>query len=76
MIVTDETLPDGNWYCLLQEMVSQGRDLDLIVVVPKGSEATSIKSCGVDVVEYPLDAAARRRLVGSGREAANRATVA
>ena len=75
-VVTNATLPDGNWYCLLQEMVSREMDLDLVVVLPAGSDPTSVKSCGVEVVEYPLDAATRKRLVGSEREVVSRAAVA
>lgn len=75
-VVTNATLPDGNWYCLLQEIVSRETDLDLVVVLPAGSDPTSVQSCGADVVEYPLDAAARRHLAGSEREVVSRAAVA
>ncbi len=64
MVVTDETLPDGNWYCLLREVVQRGAQPEIVVVLPAGSDPTSVKSCGVEVVEYPLTAAARRLLAG------------
>ena len=75
-IVTYETLPDGNWYCLLQEIVGRGLDVGMIVVLPEGSDATSVTSCGVDVIEYPLDAATWKRLAKSVRDVASRAAVA
>lgn len=75
MIVTDETLPDGNWYCLLREVVQRGGQLEVVVVLPAGSDATSVKSCGVEVVEYPLTAAGRRLLAAHMIQKANGAPV-
>lgn len=74
-IVTDETLPDGNWYCLLKEVVERGTQTDVVVIVPGGSDPTSVKSCGANVVEYPLTAAGRRLLVGYMAQRANGAAI-
>lgn len=75
MIVTDETLPDGNWYCLLQEVVQRGAQAEIVVLLPAGSDSTSVKSCGVEVVEYPLTAAGRRILAGYMLQKTNGAPV-
>ena len=64
-IVTYETLPDGNWYSLFEEVVRRGAETEVIVVLPAGSDPTGVTSCGADVVEYPLTAAGRRLLVRS-----------
>lgn len=75
-VVTEGTLPDGSWYCLLEEIVLRGSDRNLIVLLPQGSDPAGITSCGAAVVEYPLDAAARSRLTESLRAVASRAPVA
>jgi hypothetical protein len=74
-IVTYETLPDGNWYCLFKEVVERGAQTDVVVVLPAGSDPTGVKSCGANVVEYPLTAAGRRQLVAYMLQRANGAAI-
>lgn len=59
VVVCNDSLPDGNWYCLLKEMVQKGLDANLLVVVPAGCDAGIIQSHGIfGVLAYPPEASA------------------
>ena len=59
VVVCNDSLPDGNWYCVLRELVQKDRDAKLLVVVPAGCDATTIKSHGIHgVLTYPPEPSA------------------
>lgn len=58
-IVCYHSLPDGSWYCLLQELVRKGRDANVLVVVPAGCDTGTIESHGIyGVLKYPPESSA------------------
>ena len=58
-IVCNDSLPDGNWYCVLKELVHKGLDANLLVVVPAGCNSATIESHGIyRILTYPPDPSA------------------
>lgn len=55
--------------------MQRGGAVEVVVVLPAGSDPTGVKSCGAKVVEYPLTAAGRRLLVKYMLQEANGAAV-
>ena len=54
VVVCNDSLPDGNWYCLLKELVHRDLDVNLVVVVPEGCCSATIESHGIHaVLNYP-----------------------
>ncbi len=54
VVVCNDSLPDGNWYCLLKEMVQKGLEANLLVVIPAGCDSGIIQSHGIyGVLDYP-----------------------
>ena len=54
VVVCNDSLPDGNWYCVLKELVHKGLDANLLVVVPAGCSSATIESHGIHgVISYP-----------------------
>lgn len=54
VVVCNGSLPDGNWYCMLRELVQKGLDANLLVVVPDGCDSATIESYGIHgVLTYP-----------------------
>lgn len=54
VVVCNDSLPDGNWYCVLKELVHKGLDANLLVVVPAGCDSATIESHGIcGVLSYP-----------------------
>ncbi|MDA0206763.1 MAG: hypothetical protein O3A53_12425 [Acidobacteria bacterium] len=59
VVVCNDSLPDGSWYCLLKEMVNQGLEANLLVVVPAGCDSATIESHGIHgVLTYPPEPSA------------------
>ncbi len=57
VVVSDITLSDGNWYCVLERVLQQGGDPAFYVVVPNGCNAEPILEHGISgVLRRPLDA--------------------
>jgi hypothetical protein len=58
-VVCNDSLPDGNWYCVLEELVRKGLDANLLVVVPAGCDSGIIESHGIQgVLTYPPETSA------------------
>ncbi len=56
VVVAASTLPDGNWYCVLEWLLSLGSEAELLVAVPEGCAASTILEHGVaGVVHRPFD---------------------
>lgn len=54
VVVCNDSLPDGNWYCVLKELVHKGLKANLLVVVPVGCDSSTIESHGIHgVLTYP-----------------------
>jgi DNA-binding NarL/FixJ family response regulator len=54
VVVCKDSLPDGNWYCVLRELVNKGLDANLLVVVPAGCDSATIESHGIHgILSYP-----------------------
>ena len=59
VVVCNDSLPDGSWYCLLKEMVNHGLEANLLVVVPVGCDSGIIESHGINaVLTYPPEPSA------------------
>ena len=59
VVVCNDSLPDGNWYCVLKELVHKGINANLLVVVPAGCDSATIESHGIHgVLSYPPEPAA------------------
>lgn len=59
LVITNQTLMDGSWYCILEMLVQQDLDTNLLVVVPAGCDASVIQSHGVfGILRTPFDASA------------------
>lgn len=59
VVVCNDSLPDGNWYCVLKELVQKDIDANLFVVVPSGCDSATIESHGIHgVLTYPPDPSA------------------
>lgn len=62
-VVCNDSLPDGNWYCVLKELVKNDLDANLFVVVPAGCNSATIESYGVEgVLSYPPEPAAGKKV--------------
>jgi len=58
-VVCNDSLPDGGWYCLLKEMVNQGLEANLLVIVPAGCDSGIIEGHGIyGVMTYPPEPSA------------------
>lgn len=75
VMVCYETLPDGNWYGLLEEIVLREVVTTMIVALPTGSDFSSVTSCGVEVVHYPPGPDFARKLKEAVESAHNDNTV-
>lgn len=54
VVVCNDSLPDGNWYCVLRELVQKDLEANLFVVVPDGCDSATIESHGIHgVLTYP-----------------------
>jgi DNA-binding NarL/FixJ family response regulator len=54
VVVCNDSLPDGNWYCVLKELVQKDLEANLLVVVPAGCDSATIESHGIlGVLSYP-----------------------
>jgi len=61
VVVCNDSLPDGNWYCLLKEMVQEELGANLLVVVPAGCDSGIIQSHGIQgVLTYPPEPSAAK----------------
>lgn len=59
VVVCNDSLPDGNWYCVLKELVHKGLEANLLVVVPAGCDSATIESHRIHgVLTYPPDPSA------------------
>lgn len=74
-MVCYETLPDGNWYGLLEQIVLREDETNMIVALPSGSDFSSVTSCGVEVVRYPPGPDFVRKLKEAIESARNGSTV-
>lgn len=60
VVVADSTLPDGNWYCVLERLLKLGSDAALLVSAPRGRDVSAILEHGIaGVVGRPFDADAK-----------------
>jgi DNA-binding NarL/FixJ family response regulator len=58
-VVCNDSLSDGNWYCVLKELVHKGLEANLLVVVPAGCDSGIIESHGIHgVLCYPPEPSA------------------
>lgn len=71
LVIVDETLPDSNWYSVLEELVNRDVNAKCLVVVPSGCETSVIKSHGVGVLEHPFDASTQDVVAEALRAASN-----
>lgn len=56
VVVTDSTLRDGNWYCVLELLLKLGSQAELLVAVPEDQGVSTILEHGVTaVVRRPFD---------------------
>jgi DNA-binding NarL/FixJ family response regulator len=61
VVVCNDSLPDGNWYCVLKELVQKDLEANLFVVVPAGCDSATIESHGIHgVLSYPPEPSAGR----------------
>jgi len=59
VVVCNDSLPDGNWYCVLKELVQKELEANLLVVVPAGCDSAIIQSHGIHgVLMYPPEPSA------------------
>lgn len=66
VVVADSTLPDGNWYCVLEWMLNLGSEAALLVVASEGHDVSTILEHGVaGVVRHPFDRRAATVLEGA-----------
>ena len=65
VVVADSTLPDGNWYCVLEWLLGLGSEAALLVAAPEGLDVSTILEHGVaGVVRHPFDGRAAAVLEG------------
>jgi DNA-binding NarL/FixJ family response regulator len=63
VLVCNGSLPDGNWYCVLKELVHKGLEANLLVVVPAGCDSATIESHGIHgVLTYPPEPSAGKTI--------------
>lgn len=56
VVVSDSTLCDGNWYCVLERLLNIGSESPLLVTAPEGPDVSTILEHGVaGVVRRPFD---------------------
>jgi DNA-binding NtrC family response regulator len=59
VVISDQTLPDGNWFCLFDELVKRDLRANLVVVVPGECDTSVIESYGVfGVLRSPIKGSA------------------
>ena len=59
VVISNQTLQDGNWCCLHDELVRRNLAANLVVIVPVGCDTTVIRSYGVfGVLRSPLESSA------------------
>ena len=59
VVVSELSLSDGNWYCMLDALVRRGMDANLILVAPAGAKRLDVAGYGVfGVLRRPLDESA------------------
>ncbi len=69
VVVCNDSLPDGNWYCVLRELVNKGLDANLLVVVPAGCDSATIESHGIHgVLSYPPEPTAGKAVAQAATE--------
>jgi|GEM_PF-3409420 len=55
VVVTDSTLRDGNWYCVMEWLLQIGSEADFLVAVPEGLDVSTILEHGVtNVLHRPF----------------------
>ena len=69
VVVCNDSLPDGNWYCVLKELVQRDLDANLLVVVPDGCDSATIQSHGIHgVLNYPPEPTAGKAVAQAVRQ--------
>ena len=59
VVISNQTLQDGNWCCIFGELVQRNLAANLVVIVPVGCDTSVIQSYGVfGVLRSPLEASA------------------
>ncbi len=71
-VVCNDSLPDGNWYCVLKELVHRDLEANLLVVVPAGCDSATIESHGIhSVLTFPPDPSAGKIVAQAAISAAH-----
>ena len=69
VVICNDSLPDGNWYCVLKELVHKGLEANLLVVVPAGCDSTTIESHGIHgVLSYPPEPSAGKTVAQAAEQ--------
>lgn len=56
LVICNQTLSDGNWYCIHETLVSRDLPANILVVVPAGCDTSVIESHGVfGILRHPID---------------------
>lgn len=77
VVITDLTLPDGNWWCVYHDLAEAGLDAECIVLAPEAGieKAPMFETGAFAVLEPPWKAEELRRAVVAAGDAQRRHAV-